>query len=1187
MRRLLIVLLSTLAAILLIFVSGGYWLLHTTSGGKFAWSTAQENLPGELHARSLSGDLSSGLILTAVQYRNDGLHVLVDSIKLAVDVDLIPVSITIVQLDINKVGLTMLDDRPEDAESSIEDILVAMRLPIELNVAAARLTDLSLTRSDEAPLALVSSLELDASLHDALRINRLQIVSSYAELTASAQVELQQPFAVQIATEARINDDMPELLAGVELVASAKGVPDHLEVDMRSALPEVTVTGTIDWADGLDISARADVAKLDLYGAVPNWPESYPLQGDISASWHGDDIQVSSLQATVTGTDINVVAGGRIDARSGTVDGSLNWRQIKWPLDAVVPAFVSKSGDVNVSGNLSEWLVDGNLALLVKDFPEGELTIKGGGDKDAAELAVLDSNILGGSVSGRIAYSWRDNNQYSGSLRVADVRTDPLFPSWPGVLSGELEIKGVQDDRSINIELADVHGEIREQSLLASGGISIAPNALEFRSLGLTHGESAVVLDGEIYSAAGIDYELDLPELGEYTNAASGSVEGTGTLSLHATQPRLRANLSAAQIEFGGVEIAELHIEDGAADSDEFLNQRIVARDLRMAGVAVDELSVNAIGDTDEHEIQIQAYSEYVVASLSASGTLRNWQDADSFSWQGELQDLQFELPDGLILALESPAAIGLSANSFSLEQTCLAANNNAAACLHADWLRDQSTDAAAELRQIPLSALMVLVDTEVDFTQTLTGQVGWSSVGSGSPDASAAINISAGRITSKFDPAFFSDTGEGVFGFEIANNRLASGKLDIPFPGYGDIDIDFGVDDVGLGVDSNLSGSVLIDLNDISIIAKLIPAIDSDGGHLATNLVLSGTLAEPSINGDLKLHDGVLYYRPLGTKLTDIQVNASIFDTSQVNLEASFRAGDGLGRIRTSTARQAWNETEFEISGNELLLVDVPDLRVLADPDFRFSIRDRALNIAGRVTIPEARISPETALEYRVSESADVVVIAGEIPGANKPEDEGGMSVNGTLQVVLGDDVLLLLDVATAHFGGSVEFVWQDDIVPIANGVYTVNGTIGAFGQLLTVADGTIRFPGVPANNPHLRIAAEREIYGNTQVRTAGILLTGRAKKPIMEPFTYPLTTEERALTLLATGSDFDYEQGVGAVDFGTYIAPRFYVSYGIGLFERDNVVSARYELKRGFGIKASSGKRDSGVDFNYRLDR
>ena len=40
--------------------------------------------------------------------------------------------------------------------------------------------------------------------------------------------------------------------------------------------------------------------------------------------------------------------------------------------------------------------------------------------------------------------------------------------------------------------------------------------------------------------------------------------------------------------------------------------------------------------------------------------------------------------------------------------------------------------------------------------------------------------------------------------------------------------------------------------------------------------------------------------------------------------------------------------------------------------------------------------------------------------------------------------------------------------------------------------------------------------------------------------------------LDLLLTGSDFNYEEGVGAVDFGTYIAPKVYASYGIGLFDR-----------------------------------
>ena len=118
------------------------------------------------------------------------------------------------------------------------------------------------------------------------------------------------------------------------------------------------------------------------------------------------------------------------------------------------------------------------------------------------------------------------------------------------------------------------------------------------------------------------------------------------------------------------------------------------------------------------------------------------------------------------------------------------------------------------------------------------------------------------------------------------------------------------------------------------------------------------------------------------------------------------------------------------------------------------------------------------------------------------------------------------------------------------------------------------------------MRIRAEREIYGNSQVKIAGVLVDGVASDPTIEAYTNPHTTEERALTLLVTGSDFDYEQGIGAVDFGTYVAPRLFVSYGVGIFDRENVISARYDLSKGFGIKASSGERQSGVDLNYRFE-
>jgi translocation and assembly module TamB len=90
-----------------------------------------------------------------------------------------------------------------------------------------------------------------------------------------------------------------------------------------------------------------------------------------------------------------------------------------------------------------------------------------------------------------------------------------------------------------------------------------------------------------------------------------------------------------------------------------------------------------------------------------------------------------------------------------------------------------------------------------------------------------------------------------------------------------------------------------------------------------------------------------------------------------------------------------------------------------------------------------------------------------------------------------------------------------------------------------------------------------------------------------VLETYTEPMTTRERALALLVTGSDFDYEQGVGAVEVGMYVAPRLFISYGVGLFDDQNVISARFDLGKGFGVKATSGQREAGVDISYTIDR
>jgi translocation and assembly module TamB len=50
-----------------------------------------------------------------------------------------------------------------------------------------------------------------------------------------------------------------------------------------------------------------------------------------------------------------------------------------------------------------------------------------------------------------------------------------------------------------------------------------------------------------------------------------------------------------------------------------------------------------------------------------------------------------------------------------------------------------------------------------------------------------------------------------------------------------------------------------------------------------------------------------------------------------------------------------------------------------------------------------------------------------------------------------------------------------------------------------------------------------------------------------------------------------------------GTYLSPKLYVSYGIGLFESSTTLRVRYSLSRRWSIQAESGShRSSGVQYS-----
>ncbi len=820
-------------------------------------------------------------------------------------------------------------------------------------------------------------------------------------------------------------------------------------------------------------------------------------------------------------------------------------------------------------------------------MPEGTFRVDGSGNRDAVQVRILEARMLGGTLQGEIEYSWRGAGPWRGMVDVATIETGPLIPAWPGQLSGRIEANGTVEPLALSVGFTDVSGTLRGDLLQANGSFSLADEKLVVDEFSAVHGASVFKADGGPDEMTGLTFEASIADAGDYITDLSGAVKTSGVIRTTRGQPFLSLVLDAERLQYRDVMISELRIDD-VRTPDQVAGVHLAATGIRVGDREFGEVTAQLAATTDQQSLAISGVYLDSRVSISLEGALEDWSDPLGAGWRGEIRTLEVA-PDGEHLAsLLSPSDVFISSAQVDVAEACIGPDGDANLCVAGNWAANGAYAASARFNDVPVDLLGYLADTGLTFDQAINGDIQWSFRPAYGPSGFARLSTTPGLIASTNDPRLMLATGEGVLNFEIADNTLLSGTIGLPLPGTGEINGNFRLHDLEHIEDSGVSGGIVADVAEIAILSPLIPVIDAASGRLNADLSLTGSLGAPLFKGSLTIDEGSLAFDPLGLLLEDLALAVRMTENYRIEVDGDFRSGDGYGTVTAQADYRNFDDPDLRVGfkGERLALVNVEDVSVAANPDINIALSSGTLSVNGSVHVAEALVTPVRLPASQVYESADVVVVAGELPESPEPKQIDGLRYSGSLDVSLSDNVVIDLDVARASVQGKVKFDWRGDQMPYANGRYDVNGTIAAFGQVLDISRGAVRFPDVPADNPILRIRAEREIYGNTQVKLAGVLVDGPLKQPNINPYTQPATTEERALTLLVTGSDFDYEQGVGSIDFGTYIAPRLFISYGIGIFDRDNIVGARFDLAKGFGIKASSGDKETGLDLNYRFE-
>lgn len=1065
------------------------------------------------------------------------------------------------------------------------------RLPERIDVSVRLLGDLD--RIEVALKEQVNSVEITGQFFDVLNDQRRWDVAATAaalELPGDAGARLEDVvlrssgWLDEYTLVSRLGLVVDERVdVEVNAGGSLSGV-DIVSLNARHAAGELGTSGRLDFPFDFNGQIRiADAKPSRLSGALS--PELI-----LSA---GADVRASASRVEIANGRIN--AGGASARFVGVVDlereqlaVELVWQNLHWPLGTDTPDIVSPEGEATIDGSFAEWTADANAVLEPKGLPSGRFRVAAAGSNDRANVDIVDGDVLGGSLDGVAAITWGDDPSWSANIDAEGIETGVLVAAFPGSITLSVSARSLDDMGSARIEVAELKGSLLNERIAGSGALNVSADSLAADRLQLVHGSSMVELDGELRSADGLRFAVDIDEISDYTTGLSGDFNARGSIGMPPGSIALNMNAGSESLRYGDFAFDRLRVEARHDGED---TQRIAANifDVKHGERQLGDVDLDSVLSPDIQVVGLAIRPLGYTLQVGLTGKFDNWDDIGSSPWRGSLDEFTLRTPDNVEARLADAAPLVLSRNEVDIGRFCVGSQAGNSLCSAFGWSNAGLISVSAEATALPIAVLDAIVQTGFRFEQELSGTVRWRRAAGQLPTGGADLRFTGGEVESDDFPELDLRTDPGVFAFEVEDGKLLSGELDLPMPGKGYVKGDFLLSDVNLGLASPVQGALAAEISDIDVLASLLPDIDDAAGVIEANLTLEGTVAEPVFLGDAALIGATLTYFPLGLVLEEIDLEGKIDATQRIDLNGRFRAGQGVAEVRSSRDSSEDSEAglHFEIRGDNLSVINLPDVTAMANADLSLDFRGGRLDLAGRVDIPYARILPRNLVVAPITESADVVIIEGGLPDAPDVEEEPvDLEVFGQLSLGIGDDVEVRLDVARAELSGNADFEWSGDLIPVGNGRYDIVGTVQAFGQVLNISEGGVRFPNVPADDPLIRIRATREIYGNSEVKRAGILVDGSVTRPTIEAYTVPLTTEERALALLLTGNDFNLEQGVGAIDFGTYIAPRLFLSYGVGVFARENIISARYDLKRGFGVRVSSGSKDSGVDMTYRIE-
>jgi translocation and assembly module TamB len=979
----------------------------------------------------------------------------------------------------------------------------------------------------------------------------------------------------------------------------------------------------------LDVQANPDRIEIAGNLGIPEL-DSRDLTVAASGNFAKRVLTIASADIALNDSPTKIRAQGTVtlDGESPTLDVAAQWENLQWPLHGAA-VVKSATGEGTLRGPMpydftTTARVDG------PNLPPAQGSAHGVLSKEDLTIAQYDVKAFDGTVTGSGQLQFAQPRAWKLTTRADDINPVELHEEFPGRIDvrAQAEGKGFDKRASFRVALTSLRGTLRNEPVRARATVQRDGKTWQVSDGRLSFGGARVTLAGKLRDTIEAQWSIRAPALDRLLPDAAGSFESTGSASGALKSPHVIAKLHAENLRYAGWLARQLDI-DADVDAAGGNPSRLIvdARQIGRGRPLIDRLQMTGTGLATDHRIALdvtgfpsQPQSGAPHAVMEVAGRY------DKEVWNATITTT--ELSTGAAdqqLKVPEPATVLAARDRAQLQNFCLVIGAGRM-CAEGRWQRGGAWQGTVSGYEIPLASVLPPSGADAEIAGRIEGRVhAFGTAGqpwqgeAGARIIDAAIiyrppgaepetlNLGTGGLAATATPQRI----EFSFGIQAFTDTFLYASARLQRDGRNDV------------MNLPLTGDMRARAADANILPLVFPEIDNAAGLLTANATIGGTLALPEFNGRIELANGEFDSYRVNLALRDLGVVADLENT-RLRFRGKARAGEGqLEADGELTWRGGASQGELHIRGQNLLVADLPEYRVVASPDLRFRVDGKRMDVTGDVKIPSARIQPaQLTGAVRASDDARYV-------GEHPAERAGLFVVHSEVRVDMGDDVRVDAFGLQGRIVGGVGTTVQTGEAPIGRGELSVDeGRYEAFGQKLDISRGRLLFDVSPLDDPGLDIEARRRV----ETTEVGLNVRGTLREPRLTFFSDPSMTQSQIVSYLLTGKSVDSITGAETASFtksrdslamqgggflasqlgrrigieevgvestvnsageantalvlGKFLSPRLFISYGISLTELSNTMKLRYTISDKWVFKTEAGEEQS-ADLEYATER